>query len=156
MEPPVTESPAMSPPSPRRALLAKLGLLLFGLYVVALYVLALDQEFRWGLFPTKLDRQLNTEIQQLGDPKLAPDQRQAVIDDLVNWNSFAVPPLIAAIEKNQPGVRDPALQCLQAIAVKFYPDQGDITSLGADPVKLKAWWAKLQEQFAKADDKPKT
>jgi hypothetical protein len=139
--------------SSRQRILTKVGLVVFCLYVASLYVLALDQEFHWGLFPTKVDRQLTAEVQQLGDTSLAADKRQAVEDDIISWNTFSVPVLIKAIKNGPPNVRDPAVQCLQQISQKFYGV--DITPLGTDPAKLQAWWDQLQAQWAKAESEEK-
>lgn len=127
--------------------------MVFCLYVASLYVLALDQQFHWGLFPTKVDRQLTAEVQQLGDTSLPADKHQAIVDDLISWNTFSVPVLIKAIESGPANVRDPAAQVLQQISTKFYG--ADITSLGTDPAKLQAWWDKLQADWAKAESEQK-
>jgi hypothetical protein len=145
-----------SPPgvqTPWHRTLAKVGLALFCIYVASLYVLALDQQFHWGLFPTKVDRQLTAEVKQLGDSSLTAEKRQSVEDDIISWNTFSVPVLIKAIESGPPNVRDPAAQCLQQISQKFYGV--DITSLGTDPAKLQAWWDKLQADWAKAESEQK-
>ena len=137
--------------TPRQRLIANIVLVVFSLYVAALFVLALDQQFDWGLFPPKLTKQLTAQVEQLGDTKLSVQQRQTIADDIINWNEFSVPVLIKAIEKNQPGVREPALQCLQAIATKFY--NADIRPLGSDPVKLRQWYAELQAKWREAERK---
>jgi hypothetical protein len=139
--------------SPRCRKCATIGLVVFCLYVAALYVLALDQQFHWGLFPTKVDKQLTAEVQQLGDSSLTADKRQALVDDIVSWNSFSVPVLIKAIESGVPNVRDPAAQCLQQISLKFY--NVDVAAMGTDPVKLHAWWDKMQADWAKAESEQK-
>ena len=36
--------------SPRRRLIANVTLTVFGLYVAMIYLLALDQQFHWGIF----------------------------------------------------------------------------------------------------------
>ncbi len=139
--------------TPLRRKLAMVGFVIFCLYVAALYVLALDQQFHWGLFPSKVDQQLTAQVQQLGDGSLTAEKHQALVDDIVSWNTFAVPVLIKAIEKGPSNVRDPAAQCLQQISTKFYG--ADITSLGTDPAKLHAWWDKLQADWAKAESEQK-
>jgi hypothetical protein len=116
-------------------------------------VLALDQQFHWGLFPTKVDRQLTAQVQQLGDASLTPEKHQALVDDIVAWNSFSVPVLIKAIESGPPAVRDPAALCLQQISLKFY--NVDLAPMGTDPVKLHAWWDKLRADWAKAEAEQK-
>jgi hypothetical protein len=143
--------PGEAPPLRRN--LAKIGLAVFCLYVAALYVLALDQQFHWGLFPTKVDRQLTAQVQQLGDASLTAEKRQALEDDIVSWNTFAVPVLIKAIERDPPNVRDPAARCLQQISQKFY--NMDLTPMGTDPAKLHAWWDTLQADWAKAESEQK-
>jgi len=139
--------------TPLRRKLTQAGLVIFCLYVASLYVLALDQQFRWGLFPTKVEKQLTTEVQQLGDTSLTPEKRQALVDDIVSWNTFSVPVLIKAIESGAPNVRDPAAQCLQQISLKFY--NVDVAAMGTDPVKLHAWWDKMQADWAKAEAEQK-
>jgi len=134
-------------------MLARAGLVVFCLYVASLYLLALDQQFHWGLFPTQVEKQLTAQVQQLGDPSLTADKRQALVDEIVGWNSFAVPVLIKAIETGPANVRDPAAQCLQQISLKFYG--ADIASLGTDPAKLHAWWDQLQAKWAKAEAEQK-
>lgn len=148
---PIPDAPAAKSPTCRKC--AQVGLVIFGIYVASLYVLALDQQFHWGLFPTKVEKQLTAEIQQLGDSTLAADKRQALVDDIVSWNSFSVPVLIKAIESGPPAVRDPAAQCLQQISLKFYG--ADVAALGTDPVKLHAWWDKMQADWAKTESEQK-
>lgn len=141
------------PTTPRGRKCAQVGLVVFCIYVASLYLLALDQQFHWGLFPTKVDRQLTAEVQQLGDPSLTADKRQAVVDDIVSWNSFSVPVLIKAIESGPPNVRDPAAQCLQQLSLKFY--NVDLAPMGTDSVKLHAWWDKMQADWAKPESEQK-
>src|ERR1700679_2735025 len=89
--PPTAPTPAAPAPPPWRRYLAPLVLAAFVLYVVLLYVLALDQHYQWGLFPTQADRELNGLVSQLGNSSLTPDKRLALMDQIVSWNSFAVP-----------------------------------------------------------------
>jgi hypothetical protein len=42
--------PAAEPADPRRRLIANVTLAVFGLYVAMIYLLALDQQFHWGIF----------------------------------------------------------------------------------------------------------
>jgi len=149
MDASATLSATPTPPSPCCRKCAQIGLGVFCIYVVSLYVLALDQQFHWGLFPTKVEKQLTAEVQQLGDTSLVADKHQALVDDIVSWNSFSVPVLIKAIESGSPAARDPAAQCLQQISLKFYG--ADVAALGTDPVKLHAWWDKMQADWAKAE-----
>ena len=124
-----------APSSPRRRQLATAVFVVFCLYVAALFVLAMDQNFHWGLFPNQAEKEITAKIQQLGDSSLTPEKRDAVNQDIINWNSFSVSPLISAIEKGPPAVQGPALKCLQTLALKYY--NVDITKYGSDPVKLK-------------------
>ncbi len=43
-------APAAEPADPRRRLIANVTLAVFGLYVAMIYLLALDQQFHWGIF----------------------------------------------------------------------------------------------------------
>jgi hypothetical protein len=152
MDTPAT--PAASPaaiPAPRMngQKFAKIGAVVFVIYLAMLYSLVGDQFFHWGLYPTKLERDLTAQVAQLGDTSLSAEQRLELQDKIVSWHSFAVPVLIAAIEKNSPGVRDPASQCLVEIAHKFY--NTDISAYATDPDKLKTWWAGLQAQWETMD-----
>ena len=48
---PVPAAPAAAEPdTPRRRLIANVTLTVFGLYVAMIYLLALDQQFHWGIF----------------------------------------------------------------------------------------------------------
>jgi len=123
------------------------------LYVAALFVLALDQNLHWGLFPSEAEKEIAGKIQQLGDPSLTQAKRDAISQDIVNWNTFAVPALLKAVENGPASVKDPALKCLQTISFKFYNQ--DISKDGADPVKLKQWWADVQAGWAKAENEKK-
>ncbi len=138
-----------APPTPTRRRLGNVALALFFLYVAAIYVLALDQSLHWHLFPSQAERELTAKIQQLGDASLSKAQRDDVVQDIVNWNTFSVPPLLKAIESGPPAVREPAVKCLQTIAFKYY--NVDIAKYGSDPVQLKAWWSGLQADWAKAE-----
>jgi hypothetical protein len=136
---------AESVPAPRPRRLANYALALFGLYVAALFVLVLDQQFDFGLFPPALEATLNAQIRQLGDPQLSAADRQALVANIVNWNEFSVPLLLKAIEKNEPGVGEPAYECLQQIAQQFY--NTDLAMYGADPVALRQWWEKTSAKL---------
>lgn len=46
-KPPAIEDTA----NPRRRMIGNIVLVAFSVYVVMIYVLALDQQFHWGLFP---------------------------------------------------------------------------------------------------------
>ncbi len=127
--------------------MAKLVLVIFCLYVLAIYVLALDQNLHWGLFPLASTRQIRVQIQQLGDASLGKDKQEALRQDLVNWNTFAIPPLLEAVEKDPPAIRDPALKVLQTIAYKYY--NTDLAKYGSDPAQLRQWWRDLQASWAK-------
>jgi len=142
-----------SPPSSRHRQLATAVFVVFCLYVAAIYVLALDQSFHCGLFPSLAEREIAVKVQQLGDPSLTKDKREAVVQDIVNWNSFSVPVLLKAIEQGPSPVHDPALKCLQTLALKYYNE--DLTKMGDDPVKLKQWWVDLQAGWAKAESEKK-
>jgi hypothetical protein len=148
---PAAEAPA--PPSLLKRRFALLVLVVFWLYVAAMFVLALDQNLHWGLFPSAADREITAKIQQLGDPSLTKEQRDAITTDIVNWNSFSVPPLLKAVETGPAAIRDPALKILQTISLKFYNQ--DITKDGSDAAKLNQWWAGVQAGWAKpANDTP--
>jgi len=140
---------ATSPASPLPRPYATVALVVFGLYVAALYVLALDQQFHWGLFPSKVDRQLQAQVAELGDSKLSPEKRQVVMADIVSWNAFSIPVLLQAVEHTTGTERDGAAQCLQEISKKFYNE--DISSDGSDPTKLEDWWIKLQAKWSKTE-----
>ncbi|HTB63778.1 MAG TPA: hypothetical protein VK737_09330 [Opitutales bacterium] len=142
-----------APARPLRRLLLWVGLAAFGVYLLLLFVLALDQHFQWGLFPTKADREITALINQLDDQSLAPDQRLAVMDKIVEWNSFAVPVLITTIAKAPMVERDAAVQCLQEISLKYYGK--DIAPLGVDAIKLNQWWALQQAEWAKQESEKK-
>lgn len=144
-----TAAPADHPPPPWRRHLANAVLALFFLYVAAIYVLALDQNLHWNLFPSSAEREITAKIQQLGDPSLTKEQHDAVVQDIVEWNTFSVPPLLKAVASGAPAVREPALKCLQTIAFKYY--NTDISKYGSDPVQLKQWWAGLQADWSKAE-----
>lgn len=144
--------PAPLPPA-HRPLLARGALMAFCLYVAAIYVLALDQNLHWGLFPSASDKQIAAQIQELGNASLTKEKHDLLAQDLVNWNTFAVPPLLTAIEKGPPAIRDPAVKILQTIALKHY--NTNISSYGADPVKLKQWWKDLQASWAKTEAEKK-
>lgn len=142
-----------APPSPRKRLFTQLAVVVFCIYVTALFVLALDQNLHWGLFPSAAEKEIAGKIQQLGDTSLTQEKRDAINHDIVNWNTFAVPALLKAIESGPPATRDPALKCLQTISLKFY--NVDLSKFGSDPVKLKQWWADLQAVWAKAESEKK-
>ncbi len=137
---------------PRRMLVG-VALAAFGVYLVFLFVLALDQHFEWGLFPTKADREITALINQLDDPALAPDKRLAIMNQIVDWNTFAVPVLITTIAKAPMTERDAAAQCLQQISLKYYGK--DIAPLGVDATKLNQWWNLQQAEWAKAENQKK-
>jgi len=139
--------PAAPPPCCRH--LAKVGFVVFCLYVAAMYVLALDQNFHWGLFPNQAEKEISAKISQLGDTSLPAEKHDAVMKDIVNWNTFAVPALLKAIEQGSPAIREPALKCLQTLSLKFY--NVDLTKFGSDPAKLNQWWRDLQAEWAKAE-----
>ena len=42
--------PALESSDPRRRLIAQITLIVFSLYVAAVWLLALDQQFHWGIF----------------------------------------------------------------------------------------------------------
>ena len=119
----------------------------FCLYVVLLGVLALDQHFHWGFFPTQADRELSALVAQLDDPTLTPEKRLALMDKIVDQNSFAVPILIHAVAHAPERERDGAVQCLQEISLKFYGK--DIAQFGVDPEQLNKWWADQQAEWAR-------
>jgi hypothetical protein len=151
--PPTPPAPVSPAPPPWRRYLAPAVLAAFALYVVMLYVLALDQHYQWGLFPTKADRELTALVTQLGDSTLPPEKRLALMDQIVSWNSFAVPILIDATAHAPTEERDGAVQCLQEISLKFYGK--DIADLGVDPAKLNRWWADQQAEWANAQSDKK-
>ncbi len=144
--------PAAVPPPPtsRKRWLATVVLVVFWAYVAAMFVLALDQNFHWHLFPTAADKEITAKIQQLGDPALSEKDRAAVTQDIVDWNTFSVPPLLKAIESGPPALRDPALKVLQTISLKYYNQ--DISKDGSDPAKLNAWWVSVQAGWDKPAD----
>lgn len=139
---------------PRQQFIARLVLIAFCLYVVAIYILALDQNLHWGLFPNTGERLITAEIRQLGNPALTKEVRETSTQDIINWNILAVPPLLKAIESGPDACREPALKILQTIALKYY--NIDIGKYGSDPVKLKKWWADLQAEWAKAETEAKS
>ncbi len=155
--PPAPPAPALPTPGPTpppwRRYLAPAALAAFFLYVAMLYVLALDQHYHWGLFPTKADRELSALVTQLDDPALTSDKQIALMDQIVSWNTFAVPILINAATHDSAPERDYAVECLQEISLKFYGK--DIANLGVDPVKLNQWWADQQAEWARAQAEKK-
>jgi hypothetical protein len=42
--------PALESSDPRRRMIGQITLVVFGLYVAAVWLLALDQQFHWGIF----------------------------------------------------------------------------------------------------------
>jgi hypothetical protein len=153
--PPTPASPAPVPtPPPWRRYVAPVALAAFFLYVAMLFVLALDQHYHWGLFPTKADRELSDLVTQLDDPRLTSDKQLALMDQIVTWNTFAVPTLINAIAHAPATERDRAAECLQEISLKFYGK--DIADLGVDPVKLNQWWIDQQAEWAKTQAEKKS
>ena len=121
-------------------------LVVFIAFVAVLLLLTLDHFLGFGIVRPKLDRQLLREISQLADPNLPAEQRDALEQDIVSYHEFSVPLLIESIEKNKPGVREPAAKCLQEIARAYFGS--DIASLGADPAKLKEWWRTIRERLS--------
>jgi len=124
---------------------AALGALLA--YLGFLFILALDQQWHWHLFPTQSDREITALVEQLGDTTLTPEQKLAVMDKIVNWNSFAVPILIKATTQTPAPESDGAVQCLQQISLKYYGN--DIAQLGTDSEKLNQWWTAQQAEWAR-------
>jgi hypothetical protein len=141
--------PAPTAPAPRPwcRLLLRSALVVFCLYLALLYLLALDQHYHWGLVPNQADREISALITQLGDASLTPGQHLAIMDQIVDWNSFAVPILINATANAPQPERDGAVQCLQEISLKYYGK--DIASLGLDADKLNQWWISQQAESAK-------
>ena len=160
METTATPASATATPSaPWRRYLTRAGLAVFCLYVAMLFVLALDQHFQWGLFPTKAEREITALVRQLGDSSLPPEKRQAIMSQIVDWNAFAVPVLLKTVD-HRSGVQqgpnllcDSAMQCLQEIALKYY--NKDIAGFGNDSVSVNRWWAEMQAQWAKAQAEKK-
>ena len=128
--------------------LVRVVVVVFSIYVGMLYLLVLNQEFGWGLFPSKLDVRLEKEIKTLADPSTDDKTRADLTEEVINWGSFAVPHLIDAIEKNQPGVRAPASKCLIEIGKRFYDK--DLTDSINDPTALRHWWQHMQEKWDEA------
>jgi hypothetical protein len=129
----------------RSKLLANVAWVTLVFYTLALLVLTLDQFFDWGIWPPKLDRMLKGYIAELGDPSVPAEKKQQAADAIVSWHEFSVPLLIDAIEKNKPGVREPATRCLQDIASKFF--NVNITPYDSDPKKLRAWWSEMKDRL---------
>ena len=125
----------------QKSLFGTIAFVVLIVYTIGLTVLAVDQLFGLGLWPPKLDRILMKDINDLGDSSISAEKRDAIAKEIVSYHEFSVPLLIKAIEKNKPGVREPATRCLQEIAKTFF--NSDITPLNSDVPKLRQWW---QEQ----------
>jgi hypothetical protein len=137
----------------RSKLLANVAWIALIAYTLVLLLLTLDQFLGWGIWPPKLDRMLNEHIAQLGDPKLSPDKKEEIAKYIVSWHEFSVPLLINAIEKNKPGVRDPATKCIQDIAREFFNDES-VKRCGSDPKELRKWWSSMQDYLEGKSKKP--
>jgi hypothetical protein len=110
------------------------------LYAASLTVLTLDSIFRWGLFPTKLDRILRGHIAQLGsaDAKAVRDART----ELIKWHDLAVTQLIRALSDPNPAIRKNAYECLTSITgqtMAFGPDAPE-AERAAQIAAWRKWW----------------
>ncbi len=151
--PATSAAPAANKFSSLRPCLSRVGLVAFCVFVAALFLLAADQYWNLGFFPTKADREISALVHQLGDESLPSDQRLGIMNQVVDWNAFAVPVLLQAIQSSPARERDAAAQCLQEISLKYY--NKDIASYGTDYIRLNKWWADLQVQWAKTSAEKK-
>lgn len=119
--------------------------LLYGLiaYALVLTFFTIDNVLGLGVVRPKLDRQINRQIETLGDPNLTQEQRRGVMEEIISFHEFSVPLLLDAIEKGDPAVQRHSLRCLQEIAARFYNQ--DIRSAGDDIDQLRRWWDETQE-----------
>jgi len=113
--------------------------------------LTLDHFLGFGMVRPKLDRQLLSDINELAHPNLTTERRNALAAEIVSFHEFSVPLLIQSIERNKPGVREPATLCLQEIARTYF--NSDITNFDSNPTMLRQWWRQTQEKLkqTKAD-----
>jgi electron transport complex protein RnfC len=80
------------------------------------------------------------------DHRLMVERSRDVIEGVrILIRALGVRRAYIAIEKNKPGVREPATKCLQEIARTYFGS--DISSLDSDPAKLKDWWRTIQERL---------
>ena len=131
--------------------LDNLVLVVFIVFVAGLVLLTLDHFLGFGMVRPKLDRQLLSDINELAHPNLTTERRNALAAEIVSFHEFSVPLLIQSIERNKPGVREPATLCLQEIARTYF--NSDITNFDSNPTMLRQWWRQTQEKLkqSKAD-----
>ena len=129
----------------------KENLLVAGLiiYALILLVLACDQLFELGLIRPELDRLLDRDIQSLSrvyqDAAVPKEQKEAMIENIVNWHEFSVPHLLDSLQSGNPAEQAAARDCLLRIGVRFFKLPAYATRKGTDPSKWDAgqwevWW----------------
>ncbi len=106
------------------------------LYAAILSLIAVDQSFSLGIFPTPLERYLQSRIDDLGSPDAT--KTEAVRQELVEqWGIMAVDTLIRALDRNEP-VRTRVRSCLRAITNQDF---------GMDVGAWSSWWEENGEPY---------
>jgi len=145
---PGTEAGAFSPkpPAARKGFLtrhrAAILLAALVLYTVALAVAVGDEIFHLGFFPTDMERQARTIIEEFDDPD--PGVRSAAVERLFQQieGFVAVPELIRALGSPSPQRRAVANDCLKRLThadLGFDPNAAPAEREAAIAA-WRAWW----------------
>ncbi len=115
---------------------ATIGLVTLILYAAVLSLIAVDQAVSLGIFPTPLERYLQSRIEDLGSSDTA--KIEAAQRELVDqWGTMAVDALIRALDRNEP-IRTRVRSCLRAITNQDF---------GMDVGAWSEWWDENGEAY---------
>jgi len=113
---------------------ADIGLAVLILYTLSLGVATADELFHLGIFPTKLERLISSEIDNFDNPD--PRKREESMKHVVQYGDFAVPQLIEALDRD-PEVRDRSMEALERITDLEF----------SSPRKWKEWYELNKDDF---------
>jgi len=155
-EPPKSASPAPEAPSVCHGLQANRAtafLAVAVLYVVLLGFLTVDEVFDLGWYPTKLERQVNAQIADLGSPE--ESRRRAAKETLAKSEAFVVvPALIRTLGSPDDRTRGEAADLLRSLTTEhlsgdlmgFRPDEPEGDRRAAQD-RLRSWWERVKDDF---------
>ncbi|MFO8056052.1 MAG: hypothetical protein R6V10_02000 [bacterium] len=111
-----------------------IGLALLIVYTLSLGVATADEIFHLQLFPTKLDKMIQESIENLDSEN--PKDRKQARTNLLQYNEFAVPKLVAATDR-EGRIGKAAMELLRKITDREFDT----------PEEWKQWYQKHQEDY---------
>lgn len=123
------------------------GIVLVGVWVLALAVYGLDRALGLGFFPTKLERMLQSDVGRLTDAD--PDAAARAERELFEYHGFSVPFLIRGMRTGGERQKEACAACLRHIAAHYYGAKPDH---GTDAEAWAKWWEKMDRAMTQLID----